>query len=546
MAPEGGQATTQRVAAVVLLAAATVAIAGTVARGRDLARLEAKAAAVGLAVEDGGALDRALTSAEDPAERRLALARALLAAAVRPENAAAAERTAERLAAAGELARAALDGQPASAEAAEIAGAALALEWLARRDQRLLTERERWRAWLDAAANRRPASPSARAARAAAELEILPALAGDELAAAERRLAEAFAEPDFLRRAYPRWLELAGSVEAAARLLPDRAEAWALLQQSAIARGELESAGRLRERARAARRRELAAELDALAASPRALPPRELDRALAELPLGLDFAPLVERAMTLRPAGPGGEELARAAARWIEWAEPLCLLGDCPLAAGALGRLAGAHGLAPELAAFAALAAGDEVRAGRLARRADARWSEEWGPFLLLEARRALDAGNAADARERLGRVHRSARSSLAGRRLARALGGAGALEATAAVRWEPSEWTWTRGRPALALDAGHAAPGLAIGLARPARRATLVGVEWDGRPLPAIPVEAGAEAIELEIAVTPGPHLLRLEVVAGESPATAVTTLGRPPSTVPRPTPEGHGRRSP
>lgn len=530
MAPEGGQATTQRVAAVVLLAAAAVAVAGTVARGRDLARLEARAAAVGLAVEDGGALDRALTSAEDPAERRLALARALLAAAVRPENAAAAERTAERLAAAGELARAALDGQPASAEAAEIAGAALALEWLARRDQRLLTERERWRSWLDAAADRRPVSPSARAARAAAELEILPALAGDERAAAERRLAEAFAEPDFLRLAYPRWLELAGSVEAAARLLPDRAEAWALLQQSAIARGELESAGRLRERARASRRRELAAQLDALAASARALPPRELDRALAELPLGLDFAPLVERAMTLRPAGPGGEELARAAARWIEWAEPLCLLGDCPLAAGALERLSGTHGLAPELAGLAALAAGDEVRARRLARRAEAHWSESWGPFVLLEARRALDAGDAAAARERLGAAHRSARASLAGRRLARALGVDGAATATAAARWEPSEWSWSRGRPSLALDAERPATAVEVGFDRPAARAALIAAEWDGRPLPAVPLEVGTGALRIDVAVAPGPHLLRLEVVAGELPAPGVTTLDRAP----------------
>jgi len=530
MASEAAQATTHRIVAVVLLAAAATALAGAAGRARDLARLEATAAAAGLALEPGGELDRALTSAEDPAERRLALARALLAAAVRPESAAAAERTVERLAAAGELARAALAGQPASAEAAEIAGAALALEWLAERDQRLLSERARWRAWLDAAATRAPASPSARAARAAAELEILPALAGAERAAAERRIADAFAEPGFLRLAYPRWLELADSIAEAARLLPDRSDAWTLLERSAIERRELAAAGALRGRARAARRRELARDLEALAAAPRALAPAELDRRLAEVPLGLDFAPLVERALELRPAGPGGEPLAHTATRWIEWSEPLCLLRDCPLAAAAFERLSGVHGLAPELAAFAALAAGDPVRATRLARRADAHWSEAWGPVVLLEARLDLDRGDAVAAREKLGRVHRSARASLAGRRLARALGVDGAAPATAAERWEPSEWSWTRGRPALALDAARAAPAVEIGFARAAPRAALIAVEWDGRVLPVLPLDAGALALRLDLAVEPGPHLLRLEIVAGELPPPALTTLGRAP----------------
>src|SRR5690606_38419690 len=151
-----------------------------------------------------------------------------------------------------------------------------------------------------------------------------PALEGAERVDAERRLAEAFLEPGFLRLAYPRWLEVAGSVEEAARLLPDRSDAGALLERSAIERGELVAAGGLRDRARAARHRELAAGLDRLAASPRALAPGELDRRLAEIPLGREFAPLVERALALRPAGPGGEPLARAARRWIEWSEPLC------------------------------------------------------------------------------------------------------------------------------------------------------------------------------------------------------------------------------
>src|SRR5690606_3578121 len=135
------------------------------------------------------------------------------------------------------------------------AGAALALEWLARRDQSLHSERARWRAWFDAAAARRPASPTTPAARAAAELEILPALEGAERVDAERRLAEAFLEPGFLRLAYPRWLEVAGSVEEAARLLPARSDAGALLERSAIERGELVAAGGLRDRARAARHR---------------------------------------------------------------------------------------------------------------------------------------------------------------------------------------------------------------------------------------------------------------------------------------------------
>ena len=517
--------------ALVALAAAVFAAFAAAARQRDLATLERQAAALGVTIERGDELDRALRRAADPGERRIALARALLEAAVEAATPADAGRAVARLAAAGTLARESLATQPASAEAAGLAGAALALEQLARRDERLLTERQTWRAWLAAAEHRHPGARPASEWVAAAELEILPALRGRERADAEERLRAAFESPTFLRLAFPRWLEVAGSLDAAEALLPDRPDAWNALIGAALARGDLGGAARRLGAARRALAIDLGRRLDAArAAGDR----RHLDEALAQVPPERTFAPLLETALASRPPGPASPALAVAAARQLEHALPLCALDDCPLSGAALDRLAGLAGgsLPAEQAALAALLGGRETRAATLARRSDALWSETWGPYQLLLARRALAAGDVAAARAALAAMHRATRARPAARRLARQLEGASAAD-PALHLWQPSAWQWQRGVAELELDAAAPAKALSVELVRPPVAPLLLVPEWDGRALAAVVVPAGATGFEIAVEVAPGLHLLRLGRRAGEPPAIGLTRLG---SAVPAP----------
>ncbi len=517
--------------ALVALAAALAAAFAAAARQRDLADLERQADSLGVEIERGDELDRALRRAADPGERRLALARALLEAAVAAATPADTGRAGARLAAAGGLAREALATQPASAEAAGLAGAALALEYLARRDERLLTERRTWRAWLAAAEHRHPGARPAGEWAAAAELEILPALRGGERADAEERLRVAFESPTFLRLAFPRWLEVAGSLDDAAALLPDRPDGWDALIGAALRRGDLSWAARRLGAARRALAADLGRRLDAaIAAGDR----RHLDEALAQVPPDRSFAPLLETALAARPPGPAGPALAAAAARQLEYALPLCALDRCPLPGAALDRLAAlaGGGLPAEQAAQAALLGGRETRAATLARRSDALWSEAWGPYQLLLARRALAAGDAATARAALAAMHRAERARPAARRLARQLAGAAEPDPAASL-WQPSAWQWRRGVPELELDAATPATGLFVELVRPPATPLLLVPEWDGRSLAAVVVPAGAAGFEMTVEVEPGLHLLRLARRAGEPPAIGLTRLG---SAIPAP----------
>src|SRR5690606_16251869 len=157
----------------------------------------------------------------------------------------------------------------------------------------------------------------------------------------EERLRAAFESPTFLRLAFPRWLEVAGSLDAAAALLPDRPDAWKALVGAALARGDLSWAARRLGAARRALAVELGRRLEAArAAGDR----RPLDEALAQVPPERTFAPLLEAALAARPPGPASPALAAAAARQLEHALPLCALGDCPLSGAALDRLAGLAG----------------------------------------------------------------------------------------------------------------------------------------------------------------------------------------------------------
>ena len=532
----GGRRAPGALARGALALAALAALAGAAGlareRGRDRAALARRGAGVGLETGPGSDLGRALAREADPGERRLALARAALtAAAGEPAGGA---RTLARLEGAAALAREALAALPASAEAPRLLAAARALERLARRDPRLLTEPGAWERPLEAARRRAPGGGPAERLLAAVYLETWPGLDGERRRRAAEALEAAFADPVFQRVAFERWLAVAGSLEAAARLLPDTPESWERLARAAAARGELAQASALGERTLAAhevaldRALERAREVYGAARADAGLR-AAVDDLLARLPPDARFVPQLERALAARPPGPGSPALARAAAAWLAWARPLCLVPGCPLPAAVFDRLAGTAGgaLPPAEVAFALVAAGEGARAGQLARRAEALWSEDWAPYLLLEARRRLEADDAAGAREALALVHRSARRGLPFRALARRAGlEPDGAEAAGATRWEATDWEWESGVPRLALLPARSATALRVALARPLARATLVVAEWDGAGRPALALEPGATAIRVVAPIDARAHLLRLRVLAGEAPAIALTNL--------------------
>jgi len=520
--------------AVAALAAAALTLQLARADALDRRALVGRVAALGAGPDTVEALAERLAREADPGERRVAVARALLVrdfAAASPEPPAA---LAARLAAARELAGEALALLPASWEAALVAGAATFELRLAARDTRLFTAAREWEAPLAAAAARARGAPAVEQTLAHAYLEVWPALSPAKRPLAEELLRRSFRDPDFRQRRFARWLAIAGSPAAAEALLPADAESFGLLAGAAWSAGDAPAAAGYRTRRRAALHEALAERLEAALRAPGRLPRglgAELADVVAAAPLGRDFAPLVERAARERPPGPARAELAQAAARWLAWAWPLCLVGDCPLAAPALDRLAAAAGsrLDGAEAALAALAAGDEARAELLARRSEALWSEAWAPYLLLAAKRRLAAGDVAAARALLAEVHRAQRARPAWRALRAAAGEPAELRLDARAEgppWQPTAWRTELGSPALELDAPRPARALVVGFHRPAERAGLVEIEWDGEVLAPEVVRAGAAGLRLELDVAPGLHLVRLRPLAGGLPELGVTTL--------------------
>ena len=529
----------RRVLAIALaLAAAAWIVFGWRAAQHDRAALAGRAEALGIQGGLRKSLVAELARESDPAERRLALARTLLATAIGAGGAADPGQVTAQLESARELARQALAQLPASSEGAMITGAATELLRLRARDTRLFSAYRDWEAPLEAARARAPGAAEPRRLLAAAYLEVWPALSPDKRRTVEPLLREAFTDRDFFDRMFGRWVAIAGSTERAAALLPDTALTWQRLFEVAARGGDLERAAELYRHARQSLLAELRAELDPerLAAAPD--PVRATTEVVVRAPVERSFVPIVERAIGERPAGLVPPALAVATVKWIEWARPLCLVTGCPLAPETLARMASSAGggLPPDQAAFVALAAGERPRAEMLARRSDALWSELWAPYLELSARLDLDGGETGRACDELGQVHRFVRGRPAWRILARAcppLAAAAAADDPDPLerdQWNPADWVWSHGQPELELVAARAAAALEIDFQAAAARPALVVAEWDGAELPPLVVEPGALEIVLPVAVTPGIHLLRLSSRAGPLPPPGAAALAPAP----------------
>ena len=217
---------------------------------------------------------------------------------------------------------------------------------------------------------------------------------------------------------------------------------------------------------------------------------------------------LIARALQILPAGILGEVRARRMADWHRWSRERCLLGECPFPPATLARMAGLARLAePAELAAAAEMAGDTAAAERRARSAEAGGlGPGWAPYHLLRARRLIEAGALAEARDSLSGVHRDWRRRAAYVELAAAVeDDAGTRTALGPGRLSWPADAWIGGvRPALEILAGATCERIELELLGVPARGSAVEAYWDGNLVDVLPVSAGRR-VHLPVAVRPG-----------------------------------------
>lgn len=421
----------------------------------------------------------------------------------------------ERLTASRGLALDALARLPASSDALRILGAATSVLRSRARDPRLYSLSRDWERPLERAIELAPGDDAPQRLLAAAYVDVWPAVSPVKRAAITPMLRKAFLDPPTFERLFSTWVQVSGSLDEAASLLPDLPGSWRRLGETALARHDWRAYSGFIGHQRSAAAGALARLLEAQAGRP------TLGSALIDLPVDGALVSSLEAALTALPAGPASDALARTAGAWISWARPLCLVRGCPLTPRAMARLGSLAGsaLPPEDIALVALAADDPERAALLERRSDALWSEAWAPYLTYKALRLAARGESVEARLALRGAHRAFRTRLAWRRAAAAL----RLDVTHveappdAVRWSPTEWWFDRGASRLDLMPARAGQGITLRFVEPARNEALVEPLWDGAAREPVVIAAGATGFRIPLAVNREPHLLELRVRAGQ-----------------------------
>jgi hypothetical protein len=495
-----------------LTAAALVALTAASDR-RDRDRLVTKAVELGLRGTPFVEAATAIRREHDAGERRLALARALFVARPVAPGDTLAERIA-RLDTAESLAVETLELLPASWEASSLLGASRFESRRLRRDTRLFTAASDWERPLLAAVSRASGSPIVEHQLATAYIEVWPAMAESRRFQASTLLRRMFEDRRFFVRKVARWVEVNRSYEEAAELLPQDVATASRLVELAYSRGQAQEVVRWSWETRGRLAKELESGIEHARSDGGAWTGPYLMSVVGRAPVGVDFARLIDRAVPGIRSDTSGLGYTEAAAKWLQWAEPLCLVKDCPLAPHTITTLltaAAAHVGSPS-AAFARLAAGKPVSAEQLAQRAGGAWSEDWASYFLLRAKNSLASGDLAAARSALSNVHPNATRRPMYLDLARRCGitppPAGAL---AREVWDNSDWRRDDRLLELELGLGSAAQGLHLAFRRPVRKPFLLEVELDGNLEQLLWVEAGARGLEIPLALEPGIAYLRL-----------------------------------
>lgn len=453
-----------------------------------------------------GVLQRALR-AGSAADADLLLARSILSAelsaawladAPGPERRAAQAEGLRHLETARRLAAGALQTRPLSWQGAMVLGAAVHLGRLRSGDHRLYSAYRDWEQPLERALQLAPGHPEPPRYLAAAYLEAWEYLAPAKKERAKTLLRRALHDRRSLDLLADPWFAIAGSPNEAATAIPDRPEVWKRLANRFRGRRSWELFTLSSERWRNALQRDLPVQLTQLR---RHGLPRDrrggrlqLLALIQELPVDLTFKESLQEALELLAPGPVSSSLSLRARDWLELSLELCALRECPLAVKATRRLAG---MAPpddhRLRALAALLDDDRAAAENLERQADALWSVEWAPYLLVKARILAQEGQLEEAQRTLSSVHRSRRDSA------------------------PPVWRWQGGKAQLRIRLPDARPanGVCLQFVSAPSADAVVELRVDG-------YSAGPRTISADSwAWWPGPldngsHLLEILAIAG------------------------------
>ena len=433
-----------------------------------------------------------------------------------------------------ELARRSLREQPGDWQAQMILGTSIWLQRFYDRDPRLVTEYRDWEAPLLASVSGAEDQLEPRRVLVAAYLEIWRHLSQEKKDEARLLLTDLFADDlRSYRMLLPSWLRVERDPALALAAVPRRPEAWNILRRLYADRKSWTSFILADERYRWALEQSLK---DRLAEAQRRLRfgdffrSREMFlRILLEAPTEHRYADLVADSLEAYPPGLHGLGSVSGLRGWIEWSLELSDVGLRGLPPHALAKLVDTLGseLEPEVAAHAAMEAGDAYQAERFSKLVDTFRMASAAPFFIARARAELAAGRNEAAAETLELVQADARRGLAWatvrREVARATGDVLAEAAAEEQLTElegpvygASAWRWRRGRPTLDLVTKQAGTGLLLNVADAPADGAVVDVHFDGRSVSVRAVRKG-DAIELRpLPVPVGGHLLEVRFLAG------------------------------
>ena len=445
-----------------------------------------------------------------------------------------AQRRIDRLPRVEELARRSLEAQPGDWQAQMILGTSIWLQRFYDRDPRLVTAYRDWETPLLASVAGAEDQLEPRRVLVAAYLEIWRHLSPQKRQDATAMLSDLFADDlRSYRMLLPSWLRVERDSERALAAIPPDSRAWNILRRLYADRSSWTSFILAHDRLQSALEAELG---ERFVEAERRLRfgdyfhSREMFLRIAlDAPTERRFAALAADSLEAYPPGLHGLGTVSRLRGWIDWSLELSEVGLRGLPPSALAKLVDTLGseLEPEVAAHAAMVAGDAYQAERFSKLVDTFRMASAAPFFIARARDELAAGKEEQAQETLELVQADARRGLAWatvrRNVARATGDvlaeAAAEEQLAELEgptFGASAWRWRRGRPTLDIVTRLPATGLRLAVADAPPDGAVIDVHFDGRSTSIRAVREGDSLLLSPLPVAVGSHLLEVRFLAG------------------------------
>ena len=236
-APRRAAFALRAVATLALVALVALALAGASARERDRDDYLAEARAAGVGREQLRELAVGFGRETDPARMRIETARVLLNREIDRPGPWSADETTARFGRVEELARQTAIELPAHSRAFSVYASALTQRRTRTADTRYFSLYREWELPLEHAIELDPADRFPKETLSFAYLEVWPAIAPEKRPQVEAVLRAAFQNRGTFNGLIGDWIRIAGSLDAAARLVPDRPWTWRAFVDAA-ARGD--------------------------------------------------------------------------------------------------------------------------------------------------------------------------------------------------------------------------------------------------------------------------------------------------------------------